>query len=139
LYLQLDDDAHPIIDDPVIKAKQNTSWLNPGNPPPKGPLALIASSAKVKPLEGAKVVATFNVNLPAAEAATRHPAIIASEFGKGRVVYFPASVDKGMFFYPDAYMRQMLFRAARWAAHDAPPPVEVAGPLILTAAFREQP
>ena len=38
--------------------------------------------------------------------------MIASEYGKGRVVYFPAAVDKGMFFYPDAYMRQMLHRAA---------------------------
>ena len=35
---------HPIVDDPVIKAKQNTAWLNPGNPPAKGPLALIASA-----------------------------------------------------------------------------------------------
>jgi len=139
LNLLLDDDTHPIVDDPIIKAKQNTSWLNPGNPPAKGTLALIASATKVKPLEGAKVVATYNVNLPPADAATRHPAIIASEFGKGRVVYFPASVDKGMFFYPDAYMRQMLFRAARWVARDVAPMVEVEGPLILTATFRSQP
>jgi hypothetical protein len=139
LYLLLDDDTHPIVDDPVIKAKQNTAWLNPGDPPAKGTLALIASATKVKPLAGGKVVATYNVNLPPAEAAARHPAIIASEFGRGRVVYFPASVDKGMFFYPDAYMREMLFRATRWAAHDVPPPVEVDGPLILTATFRSQP
>ena len=51
-------------------------------------------------------------------------------------MYFPASVDKGMFFYPDTYMRQMLANAVRWAAHDVPPPVEVAGPLILTTTFR---
>ncbi|HEY2838722.1 MAG TPA: beta-galactosidase trimerization domain-containing protein [Pirellulales bacterium] len=138
LSLLLDDDAHPIVDDPVIKSKQNTSWITPGNPPAKGPLALIASATKVKPLNGGRVVATYNVSQPLADAAARHPAIIASEFGKGRVVYFPASIDKGMFFYPDAYMRQMLFRAARWASHDAAPTVEVEGPLILTATFREQ-
>lgn len=139
LNLLLDDDTHPIVDDATIKAKQNTAWLNPGNPPPKGTLALIASGTKVKPLDGGKVVATYNVNLPPAEAATRHPAMIASEYGKGRVVYFPASIDKGMFYYPDAYMRQMLFRAARWASRDAAPEVEVDGPLILTATVRRQP
>ena len=61
------------------------------------------------------------------------------EYGQGRVVYFPASVDKGMFFYPDTYMRQMLANAPRWAARDVPPPVEVDGPLILTTTFRRQP
>ena len=44
-----------------------------------------------------------------------------------------------MFFYPDAYMRQMLAAAARWVAHDERPPVDVEGPLILTATFAQQP
>ena len=44
-----------------------------------------------------------------------------------RVVYFPASVDKGMFFYPDTYMRQMLTNACLWSAGNTPPPVEVQG------------
>ncbi len=132
------DAPHPILDDPVIRAKQNTAWLNPGNPPEKGTLALIASATKVKPLEGGAVLATFNVNLPANEAGQRYPAIVAAEYGKGRVVYFAAAVDKGMFFYPDAYMRQMLANAVRWAARDVKPLVEVNGPLILTATFRRQ-
>lgn len=55
------------------------------------------------------------------------------------MVYFAAAVDKGMFFYPDAYMRQMPANACRWAARDVPPPVEVEGPLILAATFRYQP
>jgi hypothetical protein len=137
LQLTLDVD-HPIINDPIIKSKQNTSWLSPGNPPPKGPLALIASAAEVQAISPAQVLSTYNVNLPPSKAGERHPAIIASEFGDGRVVYFPASIDKGFFFYPDAYMRQMLANATRWAAHDSPPPVEVRGPLILTATFRRQ-
>ncbi|MSR55981.1 MAG: hypothetical protein EXS09_22320 [Gemmataceae bacterium] len=137
LYLTLDAE-HPIVNDPIIKSKQNTAWLNPGQPPEKGVLALIASATEVKALDGGQVLSTYNVNLPAERAGQRHPAIIASEYGKGRVVYFPASVDKGMFFYPDAYMRQMLSNAARWAARDVPPPVEVSGPLILTTAFRRQ-
>ncbi len=137
LYLSLDLD-HPIIDDPLIKAKQNTAWRPPGNPPAKGPLALIASAARVRALEGGQAIASFNVNLPPERAGERHPAIVVSEYGKGRVVYFAASVDKGMFFYPDTYMRQLLANAARWAARDVPPPLEVEGPLILTATFRRQ-
>jgi hypothetical protein len=133
------DASHAIVDDPVIKSKQATAWLNPGNPPTNGPLALVASATRVKPLAGGLALASYNVNLPAEEAARRHPAIIAGEDGKGRVVYFAASVDKGMFFYPDAYMRQLLANAARWVAHDATPLVEVNGPLILTTTVRRQP
>ncbi len=44
-----------------------------------------------------------------------------------------------MFFYPDGYMRQMLAAAARWVARDDRPPLEVDGPLILTATYRRQP
>lgn len=138
LYLTLDAD-HPITDDPLIKAKQNTAWLSPGNPPDKGPLALIASATEVRALGGGRTISTYNVNLPAEKAKDRHPAIVVSQYGKGRVVYFAASVDKGMFFYPDTYMRQMLANAARWVARGVPPPVEVDGPLILTATFRRQP
>jgi hypothetical protein len=138
LYLTLDT-VHPIIDDPWIKSKRNNAWVNPGQPPDQGPLALVASATEVTALAGGQVISTYNVNLPVEESRERHPAIIVSEYGQGRVVYFPASVDKGMFYYPDTYMRQMLANAVRWAAHDVPPPVEVAGPLILTTTFRTQP
>jgi hypothetical protein len=128
---------HPIVNDPLILGKQNTSWRNPDGPPPEqGPLALIASAAEVKAREGGEILATYD--LPG-RSPTRYPAIVASSYGKGRVVYFPASVDKGMFFYPDTYMRQMLANACRWAAGETSPPVEVAGPLILAATFRRQP
>ena len=137
LSLLLDAD-HPIVNDPVIRSRQQTAWLNPGDPPAKGPLALIASAAEVNPLDGGRVLATYNIAAPPEKARNRYPAVIASEYGKGRVVYFPAAVDKGMFFYPDAYMRQMLHRAACWAARDVPPPFEVDGPLILTTTFRRQ-
>ena len=138
LSLSLDAD-HPVVSDPLIRSRQQTAWLNPGDPPTKGPLALIASAAEVTLRDGGTVLATYNVAGPPERARNRHPAVIASGYGKGRVVYFPASVDKGMFFYPDAYMRQMLHLAARWAARDVPPPFEVDGPLLLTATFRRQP
>jgi hypothetical protein len=137
LYLSLDAD-HPITSDPLVQAKQNTAWRSPGSPPQKGPLALIASATAVEAQAGGQTISTYNVNEPPEKAKQRHPAILVSEYGRGRVAYFAASVDKGMFFYPDAYMRQMLAQAARWVARDVPPPVEVEGPLILTATFRRQ-
>lgn len=137
LYLTLGPD-HPITADPAIRSKQNTAWINPGNPPEKGTLALIASATDVKPSDGGQMLATYRVNLPPEKAKNEHPAIIASEFGRGRVVYLPASIDKGMFFYPDGYMRQLLAAAVRWVAHDQRPPLEVDGPLILTATYRQQ-
>lgn len=134
LRLTLEAD-HPIVSDPLILAKQDTAWRKPGNPPAKGNLALIASAAKVESAPGGNILATYSTTKPGE---TSHPAIIASEYGKGRVVYFAASVDKAMFFYPDTYMRQMLANASRWAAHDEAPIMEAAGPLILTTTFHKQ-
>jgi len=137
LYLTIDAD-HPIVNDPAIRHKQSTAWLGGLRPPPeKGNLALIASAVEATPAPGAQVLMTYNLNTPEA-ASARHAALITSTFGKGRVVYFPAGIDKAMFFYPDTYMRQLLANACRWAAGDEPPPVEVAGPLILAATFRRQ-
>ncbi len=138
LYLTLAT-LHPITEDPLIKAKQNTAWLIPGHPPDSGPLALIASATEVRASGDGQTITTYRVNQPEEKTRESHPAIIVSEYGKGRVVYFAASVDKGMFFFPDTYMRQLLVNAARWAARDVPPPVEVVGPLILTATFQRQP
>jgi len=138
LYLTLEVD-HPIVNDPAIKAKQMTAWAGGLGPPPEsGTLALIASATEVKSTAGASVLSTYALNVPDG-AKNRKPAIIASSFGKGRVVYFPAGVDKAMFFYPDSYMRQLLANACRWAAGDDPPSVEVEGPLLLATTFRRQP
>jgi hypothetical protein len=132
------DANHEIVNDPRIHAKQATAWLGGAGPPPeKGTLALIASAVEAVPGPGSQVLMTYSLNPPEASNA-RHPAVITSEFGKGRVVYFPAGVDKAMFFYPDSYIRQLLANACRWAARDAPP-IEVEGPLLLAATFRRQP
>ncbi len=138
LYLKLEGE-HPITNDPTIRTRQATAWAGGlGEPPAAGELALIASAVEAKVAEGGQVLATYRLN-QADAGSERHPAIIASSFGKGRVVYFPASVDKGMFFYPDSYMRQMLAAACRWTAGDDAPPVEVEGPLVLATATRRQP
>jgi len=63
---------------------------------------------------------------------------MVATYGKGRVVYFAAGFDKAMFFYPDGAHRKLLTNACRWAAGEAPPPVEVKAPLILTTTFRRQ-
>ena len=130
--------AHPVVDDPQIRAKQVTAWRNLAGPPPDlGPLPLIASVAEVEPGSGSSILASYR--LPDVKPSERsHPAIMASESGKGRVVYFAAGVDKAMFFYPDGYQRRLLANACRWAAGDALPPAEVEGPLLLATTFRRQ-
>jgi hypothetical protein len=125
-------------DDPLILSKMSTSWRNPSGPPPeRGPLALIASASEVQARASGTVLATFRVSDPKRSAST-FPAVLASNYGKGRVVYFAAAVDRGMFFYPDAAFRRMLVRSCAWAAGDVPPPVEVSGPLLLATTFRRQ-
>jgi hypothetical protein len=137
ISLTIDAD-HPIVNDPQIHAKQATAWRGGLGPPPeKGDLALIASAVEATPADGGQVLMAYALNQPGRNA--RHPALIVSTFGKGRVAYFPAGVDKAMFFYPDAYIRQLLANACRWAAGDVLPPVEVEGPLLLSATFRRQP
>ena len=129
---------HPIVDDPLIIAKQSTSWTNPqGTPNAPGKLALIASAAEVQVQGSAQSIATYHTNIPAST--DQHPAIVVSQFGQGRVVYLPAGFDKAMFFYPDSYIRQVLTNSCRWAAGDTAPPVEVEGPLLLATTFRRQP
>ncbi|WP_165226484.1 ThuA domain-containing protein [Aquisphaera insulae] len=136
--LQVDPEAsHPIVDDPEILAQQNTAWRNPsGEPPARGPLAVIASAAEVDVLPGGRVLATFSGE--PRSPGKRWPAAIVSEYGKGRVVYFPVGIDKAMFFYPNTFLRRLLVNACLWAAHDVPPPAEARGPLLLCATFRRQ-
>jgi hypothetical protein len=71
--------------------------------------------------------------------ATASPAMIASTFGQGRVVYLAAGLDQAMFFYPNSYVGAMLVNACNWVAHDARPPLEVDGPLMLAVTYRRQP
>ena len=139
LYLTLDDYENPILADPLIREKQATAWTVPGGAPnEKGNLALIASGVGTEVQPGGTVISTYNTNDPKTNT-KRFPAIITSEHGKGRVVFFAASVEKAMFFYPDTYMRQMLANAVKWAAHDEKPLAEVEGPLMLTSTYRTQP
>ncbi len=136
LMLTIDAD-HPIVNDGAIRESQATAWLGgTGAPPEKGNLALIASAVEVTPASGAQVLITYHLSQPTSR--DRFPAIVSANVGKGRVVYLPAGVDKAMFFYPHAYLRQLIANACLWAAGDVRPPVEVEGPLLLSATFRRQ-
>src|SRR5262249_10643996 len=55
LYLTLAAD-HPIVNDPLIKARQATAWAGGLGPPPEaGNLALIASAVEAQPTDGGHV------------------------------------------------------------------------------------
>lgn len=129
---------HPMVRDAAILAKRANAWLSDGPPPDAGSLALIASAVECIPAANANVLANFQLAAPK-DGSKQHPAVLASERGQGRVVYFPASFDKGMFFYPDGYMRALLANACQWCAKDVLPPLEVHGPLVLATTFRRQP
>jgi hypothetical protein len=154
LYL-LPQGQHPVTDDPAVASREATAWTGGAGPPAgKGNLALVASATEVKPDSESAVIATYVTNPPDPQG-KRSPAIVASRYGEGRVVYFAAGVDQGMFFYPDSYMRQLLANACLWVAGTAPvasgpapatagspggrPPLEVQGPLLLSTTFRRQP
>jgi len=128
---------HPILRDATITGQEKTAWRNPnGAPPERGWLELVADWTQVKPRSAGETVALLSTN-ENKEAAC--PGLIASSCGQGRAVYLSAGLDQAMFTYPNAYISAMLMNSIRWAAQDAPPPVEVEGPLILAATFRRQP
>jgi hypothetical protein len=125
---------HPITDDPILAKNRVTGWMQPDNPR-YGRMMLLGSSAQVRMAAGGAEVVYYREKENAPNA---WPAAIVSQVGKGRVVYFPAGVDKAMFFYPAAYLRQLVRNACDWAAN-APPPLEVVAPYILATTFRAQP
>lgn len=123
---------HPITRDPIIDKARWTSWLTPDNPD-YGRLMLVAGAVKVQAASGAETLLRFREKEDGLQ-----PAALVSKVGRGRVVYFPAAVDRAMFFYPAGYLRQLLRNACDWAAAE-PPPVEVDAPLALATTFRRQP
>ena len=127
--------SHPILEDTLIRSRQRNAWTNPnGNPNNSGPLEMVAPAVRTA-LLGAPVQA---LRWYQPSVGTRYPAMLTSTFGQGRCVYFPAAFDRGMYNYPDGYMRNLLKNAVEWAGQ-TPAPIEVEGPLALTTTFRRQP
>ncbi len=65
------------------------------------------------------------------------PAVVAHEFGKGRVVYFAAGFDAAYYSYAYPYQRLILRHAIDWAAA-APPPIVVAAPMCVHTTLMRQ-
>ena len=125
---------HPIVESPGIERELWTSA--PPEHSSYNQLTMVAGAVETKMLPEGQSFVTFKEDYK--DTAKGFPAIIASNFGKGRVVYIPAGIDKAFFFYTAAYQREFLRNACDWAAASAVP-VEVQAPLILATTFRLQP
>jgi len=119
---------HRITDDPLIK---NSNIPRPNDKIANTPF--LGKVATVKPKPGANVFITRS----AREKTFELPAAISTEYGKGRVVYFPAAVDHAYFSIPVPYERKLLVNSIRYVA-SAPAPIEVKAPLCVYANFAEQ-
>jgi hypothetical protein len=102
----------------------------------RNPVLFKGSAVGVRSAEPGEVMAT--VAPRGAMSPTTSPAIVARDYGKGRVVYFPAGIDAAYYSYPLPYYRVLLARAMRWAAGNDPP-VEVTAPMCVHATvFRQR-
>jgi hypothetical protein len=68
---------------------------------------------------------------------THDAGVFLSEFGKGRVVYFPWDVDRSFWNYLNTDHARLLKNAILWATNE-PPPVSVAGPGIIDLSIWSQ-
>ncbi len=93
------------------------------------------TATRVELVEGATAVATITSREPNA---TPIPAVVARDYGAGRVVYLAAGLDSAYYLYPYPYQRLILAQAIRWAA-GGPQPVEVAAPMCVhSTVFRQR-
>ncbi|QVL34262.1 ThuA domain-containing protein [Telmatocola sphagniphila] len=100
------------------------------------PVTFKGPAVRVKPHSGTKILATLQVkDDPRPEP---FPAIISREYGKGRVVYFPAGIDAGYYLYSYPYQRLLLGNAIRWAAGQIAQPVVVKAPLCVQSTVMRQ-
>jgi Hypothetical glycosyl hydrolase 6/Beta-galactosidase trimerisation domain len=68
---------------------------------------------------------------------TRQPGVLAREFGRGRVVYFPADIDRTFWEVLDVDQAKLLRNAVLWATNE-PAPVTVEGKGILDISVWRQ-
>jgi hypothetical protein len=119
---------HEITAGPLIKQ----SYVgHPGDKTPNVPFIGKVATVEAKP--GAEVF----VSRSARGKSFDLPAAIATRFGAGRVVYFPAAIDHAYFHMPMPFQRKLMVNAARYVATKRAP-VEVRAPLCVYANFGEQ-
>ena len=68
---------------------------------------------------------------------TRQPGVVVREFGQGRVVYFPADIDRTFWEVLDLDQSKLLRNAVLWATNE-PAPVTVEGPGVLDLSVWSQ-
>jgi hypothetical protein len=68
---------------------------------------------------------------------TRQPGVLVREFGRGRVVYFPADIDRTFWDVLDVDLAKLLRNAVLWATNE-PAPVTVEGRGILDISVWRQ-
>jgi len=68
---------------------------------------------------------------------TRQPGVLVREFGRGRVVYFPADIDRTFWEVLDVDLAKLLRNAVLWATNE-PAPVTVEGRGILDISVWRQ-
>jgi len=125
---------HPIVESPIIDRSLWTSA--PPDHSTFNQLSMVAGAVETKALPEGQSLVRFDEK--PGDTTGGFPALISSTFGKGRVVYFPAAMDKAFFFYTASYQREFMRNACDWAAASQAP-VEVKAPYVLATTFRLQP
>lgn len=120
---------HPVVDDAVVRASLRT---DPGEQ--LGLVSYVGKVAYVEAKPGVQLIMTRT----AGGAEAKQPAGWSTEFGRGRVVYFPAAIDHAYFTVPVPYERRLLANAVRFVA-GAVPEVEIRAPMSVYAAINFQP
>jgi hypothetical protein len=93
------------------------------------------AAVAVKPLDNTRsVIATLD---PPETTGETIPAMLARAFGRGKVVYLPASLDSAYYLYAYPYERILLGQAMRWAAAE-PFPIKVQAPMCVQTTFFRQ-
>ena len=71
-------------------------------------------------------------------APTEWPFIAINEANPGRSVYFACDMGQAYFIAPFHYQGRLISNAIRWAARNAPPPIEVKASMAVQAAYYTQ-
>ncbi len=83
----------------------------------------------------ARVVGTLRLKTGAGLADV--PAVVAHQYGRGRVVYFAGGFDTAYYLYAYPYQRLLIKHAIEWAAA-APAPMTVTAPMCVHSVLMRQ-
>ena len=126
---------HPIMNDPIIR-DQMFNWVaTPPTHPFHHRLQCPAMIEDVTTRSNAKVLAKWYKENTFDDP---KPAVIESIYGKGKVIYFPVSIDQMYYTFNAPWARRMFVNAMNYVASE-PFPFQISGPLCLRTTFVMQP